>query len=228
MIVAPPPSPPRPTPTPSRSMPVVVVASSAPTPSRHRHGRRRRDSLIGAAMLIAVLLAAGTASLLRLRAVPELEVPIRVAPTLVYAIARLDGALVRGAAANWAHDRHTPLHFGDPVPVSLTAYCLTGRTRRDRFVRLGIVAADPRLFPLARYLEIYVGRKYWGRFLIDDTGSAIKGNRLDVWTPTCRDARRFGRQRATAVLVPRPRGAAQDTLMTGRLGGAKLVAQRSP
>jgi 3D (Asp-Asp-Asp) domain-containing protein len=170
-------------------------------------------------MLVAVLLAGVTASLLRIREAPALEVPIRFAPTLVHAVPRLDGALVRGASSDWARDRHTQLHYGDPVPVSLTAYCLTGRTRRDRFVRLGIVAADPRFFPLARYLEIYVGRKYWGRFLIDDTGSAIKGNKLDVWTPACRDARRFGRHRATAVLVPRPIGAAPDTLMTGRLGG---------
>jgi 3D (Asp-Asp-Asp) domain-containing protein len=106
------------------------------------------------------------------------------------------------------------------VPVELTAYCLQGTTRRDRYVRQGIVAADPKLFPLARYLEIYVGRTYWGRFLIDDTGGAIKGNRLDIWTPTCREARIFGRQRGTAVLVPRPRGAKSDTLLTGRLGGA--------
>ena len=102
---------------------------------------------------------------------------------------------------------------------SLTAYCLKGLTRRDRYVRLGIVASDPKIFPLARYLEIYVGRTYFGRFLIDDTGGKIKGNRLDIWTPTCAEARLFGRQRGTAVLVPRPRGAAKDTLMTGRLGG---------
>ena len=103
--------------------------------------------------------------------------------------------------------------------MKLTAYCLKGLTRRDRYVRQGIVASDPKMFPLARYLEIYVGRKYFGRFLIDDTGGKIKGNRLDIWTPTCAEARTFGIQRGTAVLVPRPRGAAKDTLLTGRLGG---------
>jgi len=59
------------------------------------------------------------------------------------------------------------------------------------------------------------------RFLIDDTGGVIKGNILDIWTPTCREARLFGRVKGTAVLVPRPRDAAADTLTTGRLGGAK-------
>jgi 3D (Asp-Asp-Asp) domain-containing protein len=146
--------------------------------------------------------------------------PVLFEPTVVYAPLQLEGALVRGASANWALNG-TPLRYGDPVPVAITAYCLKGRTRRDRYVREGIVAADPRLFPLARYLEIYVGRLYWGRFLIDDTGKRIKGNRLDIWTPTCKQARIFGTHRGTAVLVPRPRGAAKDTLLTGRFLGAR-------
>ncbi len=145
--------------------------------------------------------------------------PVQFEPTLVLATLRLDGVLVRGAAPGWASKTGRTLRYGDPVPVVVTAYCLKGLTRRDRYVRQGIVASDPKIFPLARYLEIYVGRKYFGRFLVDDTGGRIKGNRLDIWTPTCRDARIFGRQNGTAVLVPRPRGAAKDTLLTGRLGG---------
>jgi len=132
---------------------------------------------------------------------------------------RLDGALVRGAKRDWAVGRTRALRTGEPVPVQLTAYCLQGLTRRDRLVREGIVAADPKLFPLGRYLELYIGRKYYGRFLVDDTGGKIREGILDIWTPSCREARRFGRRRGTAVLVARPRGAHPDTLMTGRLGG---------
>jgi 3D (Asp-Asp-Asp) domain-containing protein len=149
-------------------------------------------------------------------------VPIlSLAPVVVYAPIRLDGALVLGATRDWAVNRDAPLRYGDPVPVSLTAYCLRGTTRRDHYVRQGIVASDPTMFPLGRYLEIYVGKTYYGRFLIDDTGGVIKGNKLDIWTPTCREARIFGRVKGTAVLVPKPRGAASDTVMTGRLGGVK-------
>lgn len=172
-------------------------------------------------MLVLVLAVGVSASVLRMRADALPTPPIEFEPTVVYALLRLDGALVRGAAANWAVNRTAAVRYGDPVPVALTAYCLKGLTRRDRYVRLGIVAADPRMFPLARYLEVYVGRNYFGRFLIDDTGKKIKGNRLDIWTPTCSEARKFGWQRGTAVLVPRPRGAKADTLMTGRLGGVK-------
>jgi len=119
---------------------------------------------------------------------------------------------------DWAVVTKRPPRMGEPVPVQLTAYCLQGTTRRDRLVREGIVAADPKLFPLGRYVELYIGRKYHGRFLVDDTGSRIRDGILDIWTPSCRDATRFGRQRGTAVLVPRPRGAHRDTLLTGRLG----------
>lgn len=92
---------------------------------------------------------------------------------------------------------------GAVVRVSLTQYCLRGETRRGRQVRPGIVAADPKVFPLARYVEVFMGDRYLGRFLVDDTGKNIIGNTLDIWTPNCREARRFGRQWGHAVLVTR-------------------------
>jgi 3D (Asp-Asp-Asp) domain-containing protein len=187
--------------------------------------RRRRSSLLSLGAVIA-LLCIGTAATV---AVPPmwrtgpavLEVPgvMVPAPRDQPLPVRLEGALVRGAARDWAVGRTRPVRIGEPVPVQLTAYCLQGTTRRDRLVREGIVAADPRLFPLGRYVELYIGRRYHGRFLVDDTGSRIHEGILDIWTPSCREARRFGRQRGTAVLVVRPRGAHRDTLLTGRLGG---------
>jgi 3D (Asp-Asp-Asp) domain-containing protein len=170
--------------------------------------------------VIATVAALG----LRERVAPPLSAiaPTLMGPTLVPATMRLDGALVRGAKRDWAVDRAHPARYGEPMPVQLTSYCLKGTTRRDNYVRQGIVAADPRVFPLGRHIDVYVGRIYYGRFLIDDTGSAIRDAILDIWTPECRDARRFGRQRGTAVLVPRPRGTHRDTLLTGRLGGAAV------
>lgn len=85
------------------------------------------------------------------------------------------------------------------MPVRITMYCLRGRTRRGNLVRKGIVAADPKLFPLARYIDLYVGRKFLGNFLIDDTGKAVTGDRVDVWTADCNEARRFGIRRGLAV-----------------------------
>ncbi len=94
--------------------------------------------------------------------------------------------------------------IGQEVRVSLTQYCLQGTTRRDHWVRDGIVAADPRVFPLAHYVEVSLGKRFLGRFLVDDTGGKVKGAHLDIWTSSCSDARRFGRQSGTATLVVKP------------------------
>jgi 3D (Asp-Asp-Asp) domain-containing protein len=130
--------------------------------------------------------------------------PLAHPPVIVQSPVLLPGAVVQGASNRWYLASYSPPRYGEPVPVEMTAYCLTRTTtRRGRYVRAGIVAADPRLFPLSRYVELYDGRRYLGRFLIDDTGRLIKGNIIDVWMPTCREAKIFGRRKGIAVLVPR-------------------------
>ena len=162
--------------------------------------------MMGVVSLIAV------ASVAAMRSVVD-QTPPTLAPVVVESDIRLDGMVViasalppkpaRKVARPPARKRIARAREGHPVPVELTAYCLSGTTRRGRYVRPGIIAADPRVFPLSRYLELFVEGKYIGRFLVDDTGSAIKGAHIDVWVPTCDEAIRFGRVQGTAVLVPR-------------------------
>ena len=92
---------------------------------------------------------------------------------------------------------------GITIPVSLTQYCVQGETRRGRQTRHGIVAADPRIFPLARYVEVFLGNEYLGRYLVDDTGGNVLGATLDIWNPNCKEAARFGRHWGAATLVAR-------------------------
>src|SRR5437868_4870166 len=92
---------------------------------------------------------------------------------------------------------------GVVIPVSLTQYCVQGETRRGRQTRHGIVAADPRIFPLARYVEVFLGNEYLGRYLVDDTGGNVLGATLDIWNPDCKEAARFGRHWGRATLVAR-------------------------
>jgi 3D (Asp-Asp-Asp) domain-containing protein len=92
---------------------------------------------------------------------------------------------------------------GITIPVSLTQYCVQGETRRGRQTRHGIVAADPRIFPLARYVEVFLGNEYLGRYLVDDTGGNVLGATLDIWNPDCKEAARFGRHWGAATLVAR-------------------------
>lgn len=85
------------------------------------------------------------------------------------------------------------------VPVEISAYCLTGKTARGNWTRAGIVAADPLVFPLGSYIELWVGDKYGGRYLVDDTGGAVKGKRVDMWMADCERARTFGRRSGAAA-----------------------------
>lgn len=109
---------------------------------------------------------------------------------------------------------------GITIPVSLTQYCVQGETRRGRQTRHGIVAADPRIFPLARYVEVFLGEEYLGRYLVDDTGGNVLGATLDIWNPDCKEAARFGRHWGSAVLVAREvEQLPNDSLMPTRWDG---------
>ena len=39
---------------------------------------------------------------------------------------------------------------------------------------------------------------------LEDGDVLIRGAHIDVWVPTCREAKIFGRQKGTAMLLPRP------------------------
>jgi 3D (Asp-Asp-Asp) domain-containing protein len=138
---------------------------------------------------------------------PAVDHVFRHKPVVVYPEPMLRPIVVRPymypAGERGPYD---PAKAGQAIKVSLTQYCLKGTTRRGRYVRPGIVAADPRVFPLARYVEVFLGKKYLGRFLVDDTGGNILGQTLDIWTPDCKDARKFGRQWGLAMLVPSSKG----------------------
>jgi 3D (Asp-Asp-Asp) domain-containing protein len=84
--------------------------------------------------------------------------------------------------------------LGDPKPFRATAYALPGRTRSGVYVRRGVLAADPRVLPLGSIVHIKAG-KYTGVYTVYDTGKKIKGNIVDVWVPSRREAKLFGRQR---------------------------------
>ncbi len=84
--------------------------------------------------------------------------------------------------------------LGEPMTFQATAYALKGRTRSGAYVRRGVIAADPRVLPLGSVVQIKAG-KYTGVYTVHDTGGKIKGNIVDVWMPTNKEARQFGRRK---------------------------------
>jgi 3D (Asp-Asp-Asp) domain-containing protein len=80
-----------------------------------------------------------------------------------------------------------------PVHYVATAYSLRGRTASGLPVTKGIIAADPRVLPLGSRVRIEAG-SYSGEYLVADTGGLVRGKRIDIWTPSSREAMRFGRR----------------------------------
>ena len=161
-----------------------------------RHPWLRRAASAGVLLGLGVVSAAALVT-------REPSGPLHLNPVVVTAPIRLAGSIVKAPKRTVYTRNAVRALTGSEVEVSVTAYCLRGLTRRDNPVRPGIIAADPRVFPLGSRVEVYVGTRYLGRFLVDDTGGAIKGNKIDVWTPECREARRFGRRKGKAMLVSR-------------------------
>jgi len=80
-----------------------------------------------------------------------------------------------------------------PVSYVATAYSLRGRTASGVPVSKGLIAADPRLLPLGSRVKLEAGA-YSGEYVVADTGGMVRGKRIDIWTPTSREAMRFGRR----------------------------------
>ena len=80
-----------------------------------------------------------------------------------------------------------------PTNYVATAYSLHGRTASGRPVAKGLIAADPKHLPLGSRVRLEAG-SYSGEYLVADTGTLIRGKRVDIWTPSSREAMRFGRR----------------------------------
>jgi 3D (Asp-Asp-Asp) domain-containing protein len=80
-----------------------------------------------------------------------------------------------------------------PAAYVATAYSLRGRTASGQMVAKGLIAADPRHLPLGTRVRLEAGT-YSGEYVVADTGGLVRGRRIDIWTPSSREAMRFGRR----------------------------------
>ena len=72
-----------------------------------------------------------------------------------------------------------------------------GITANGNKVRKGIIAADTNVLPFGT--KVYI--EDLGIFVVDDTGSAIKGNRIDIYMDNLDEAVKFGRQNRKLIVL---------------------------
>lgn len=106
--------------------------------------------------------------------------------------------------------------FSRAVTMTATAYDLsyqsTGKRPGDRYygitasgtkARPGVVAVDPKVIPLGTklYVQSLDGTKDYGFAIAEDTGGAIKGNRIDLFFNTAGECRSFGRRKVKVFVL---------------------------
>lgn len=74
--------------------------------------------------------------------------------------------------------------------VDAVAYHLSGRTASGLPVGVGVIAVDPAVIPLGT--RVFVPG--YGAAVAADTGTAIRGNIIDLWMPSTPQARAWGRR----------------------------------
>jgi 3D (Asp-Asp-Asp) domain-containing protein len=93
--------------------------------------------------------------------------------------------------------RGAPDSYREVREMVATAYALHSRTATGTRPKRGTVAVDPRVIPLGT--RLYVEGYGYGR--AEDVGSAIKGDRIDVYFEDPDQARRWGRQRVKVYIL---------------------------
>ena len=92
------------------------------------------------------------------------------------------------------------------VPMKATAYAHHGTTKSGAKTRRGVIAADPRVLPLGTKVKVENAGPYSGHYVVKDTGKKIKGRKIDVFMPSRREARRFGKKDVRVKVVePAPK-----------------------
>lgn len=111
------------------------------------------------------------------------------------------------------------LRYSKVITVEATAYTadvdpVTGKpddawggmTASGKMAVPGVtIAADLKVLPM--YTRVYVegmdsvGKKYSGIYQVMDTGSAIKGNKIDIFMETFQEMKKFGRRKMKVYVL---------------------------
>ena len=105
-----------------------------------------------------------------------------------------------------------PAEYKKELSVRATAYApgphdnaqWGNKTYLGTQVRPGIIAVDPRVIPLGSRVYIQYPDGHGDYAIAEDTGGAIKGNRIDIAKSTVKEAQNFGIQNVKVFVISSP------------------------
>lgn len=97
----------------------------------------------------------------------------------------------------------TPTNYKKVIAMQCTAYAAGGYTASGLPAQWGVIAVDPRVIPLGTrvYVETTDGSYIYGTAIAADTGSAIKGNIIDICVNSNAEAYAFGRRTVNVYIL---------------------------
>lgn len=93
--------------------------------------------------------------------------------------------------------------FSRTLVCSATAYSIGTRTASGRPTAVGNIAVDTSVFPYGTrmYVQTVKGSWHYGMATAADCGTAIKGNKIDLWFKTFSEACDWGRRDCTVYVL---------------------------
>ena len=83
----------------------------------------------------------------------------------------------------------------------MTAYTTPGTTASGEQAKRRLVAADPAVLPLGSQIRITKAGPYSGEYEVGDTGSKIRGKKLDIYIANDAEAKKFGKKRVQVKVI---------------------------
>jgi 3D (Asp-Asp-Asp) domain-containing protein len=178
--------------------------------------RRIAAGVAGAAIMAASMLPGVAAPVAQAATPASSENPVKVEQSI--SERPIDHHLFGAAsAAVKAHsvkpsDNKAPEDFKQVLNIKATAYA-PGAHDNDQWgnqtllgtrVRPGIIAVDPSVIPLGSLVYVSYPDGHGNYLVAEDTGGAIKGNRIDVAKWTVNEAQDFGIQHVKVYVVKTP------------------------
>jgi 3D (Asp-Asp-Asp) domain-containing protein len=88
------------------------------------------------------------------------------------------------------------------VAFTATAYCTGKITATGTAPNEKTIAADPAVLPMGSRIKLSgLDKRYNRVYTVGDTGSSIRGRRIDLYMRDCREAVAFGRRSATVSVL---------------------------
>jgi 3D (Asp-Asp-Asp) domain-containing protein len=86
-----------------------------------------------------------------------------------------------------------------------SAYSIEGKSADGSKSCKGTVAADPNVLPLGSKIRVSGAGAYSGVYTVVDSGGRVKGNVIDIFMSSVREARNFGKKTVEVEILEESR-----------------------